>query len=58
MISESIIKNTAAEDYLIKKTQIIQRKKNSSLKRLSYKVRSIIRIKYRRLSTKSSNIKQ
>ena len=60
MIFKDIIKNTAVKCYLIKKIRITQIKediKSDFLKQLSYKLKTIIRIKYRRLSTKSSNTK-
>ena len=60
MIFENIIKNIIVKCYLIKKIRITQIKedtKSSLLKQLSYKLKNIIRIKYRELSAKSNNIK-
>ena len=54
------MRNSATKSYSVKEIRIdklTENTENSSLKRSSCKARSIIRIKYRRLNTKSSNIK-
>ena len=60
MIFKNIIKDTVAESYLMKeiwKTQIRRNTRNDFLRRLSYENKSVIRIKCRELSVKSSYIK-
>ena len=60
MISEDIIKNTAVKCYLIKKIRITQTKRDTKsdlLRQSSYKLKNVIKIKYKELSAKSSNTK-
>ena len=60
MIFKNILKNTAVKCYLIKKIRITYIKedtKSNLLRQLSYKLKTVIRTKYKRLNIKSSNTK-